>query len=730
MKSLDQQLAEAKVRNELASEKLRAARLRMQQAVLRKLAGTTKNVASEGWRKGGYGGWVGRRTDRYESATRTRLRPGPAPRDGNADAHLTYMVRGSLRRACQDLERNSSIGRIVIRRAQDLIVGDGPVVTATTQDPEWNAVADRMWNRWADLEDPGMVGWCDVTRRRSLAQILAGIVSAWTTDGDQLIVLTRGGELQVVESELVVTPGMYGASSVVNRAGTRTVDGVTMTPAGAPITYHVGRWDQWGRLDASAPTPVKAENAMLVCNPIGERTGRTRGEPALQAVLRRIERLDAYEEKVAVAAEIATLFSAIVRTKDPAATQSMFEAGAEQPEKANANAPNVMDMEAGTINFLDNADDVTALKPEFPTTNFRDYVLYHIMVIGAELGLPLVASLFDASTLSWSNIKALLNMSYRSLEPSQALLARVVRWVRRWKIEEWMNSGLLPSRDDYDACSIVFPRAPVVDFKSEVEGYSLAVEKGAMTRDQMCQALGSGRFADVAGTLATEEQMLRDLKVTIVYSPGATLGGGGGTGAGNGGGADGGGGGGGGSGTGSAGSAQTVPLNGAQITAAIDVLGKAREGALSNEAAAELLAQIGIERGKAVTIVNSLQSLTAGVGDVAFKREVLKALLSVPAAREAVYNATDVEDLIAQTGLTPEKDYQAPWIPVVAQSGPVVTGEVITDAQGDVVGGDVDPAMGDAGGSDTGGGTDPAGDGSTDGGGGSGNAVPAAEAKA
>jgi len=300
-------------------------------------------------------------------------------------------------------------------------------------------------------------------------------------------------------------------------------------------------------------------------------------------------------------------------------------------------------------------------------------------------------------------------------------------------VEQWTREGLLPARDDYDACSIQFPRAPVVDFKSEVEGYSLAVEKGAMTRDQMCQALGTGRFADVVAALASEEQKLRDSRVTIVYSPGATLGGGGGAGSGVGtgdGGAAG--------GTGSAGNdgstngvgGVAVPLNGAQITAAIEVLGKAREGSLSAEAASELLAQIGIERVKAQRIVDSLSSLTAGAGDVAFKREVLKALLSVPAAREAVYNATDVEDLIAQTGLTPEKDYQAPWIPVVAQSGPVVTGEVITDAQGDVVGGDVDPAMGDAGGSDTGGGTDPAGDGSTDGGGGSGNAVPAAEAKA
>lgn len=728
MATLTEQLARAKARNDLAEERLRAARLAVQRALIRTVAGSAGSVESKagaGSAWGWSGGNRGKRSARYESATRTRLRPGPAPSDGSPDSHLTPLARGAMRRGCQDLERNSSIGRIVIRRAQDLIVGDGPVVTATSGDPEYNALADRMWNKWADLEDPAMVGWCEVTRRKSLAQVLSGIVSAWSTDGDQLIVRTKGGELQVVESELVVTPGGFGAGGVgakILPSGRAIVDGVETTGAGAPVAYHVGRWDQWGRLNATVTTAVSSDSAMLLHNPIGERTGRTRGEPALQAVLRRIERLDAYEEKVAVAAEIATLFSAIVRTKDPAATQSMFEAGAEQPAKSNADAPNVIDMEAGTINFLANADDVTALKPEFPTTNFRDYVLYHIMVIGAELGLPLVASLFDATTLSWSNIKALLNMSYRSLEPSQAVLARVVRWVRCWKVEQWTREGLLPARDDYDACSIQFPRAPVVDFKSEVEGYSLAVEKGAMTRDQMCQALGTGRFADVVAALASEEQKLRDSRVTIVYSPGATLGGGGGAGSGVGtgdGGAAG--------GTGSAGNdgstngvgGVAVPLNGAQITAAIEVLGKAREGSLSAEAASELLAQIGIERVKAQRIVDSLSSLTAGAGDVAFKREVLKALLSVPGAAEVVYNATDVDDLVAQTGLAPESNYQAPWMPVVARSGPVVTGEVITDAAGDVVGGEVsggvDPSMDGGTGADPGaGGSGDAGDPASD----------------
>jgi hypothetical protein len=42
-------------------------------------------------------------------------------------------------------------------------------------------------------------------------------------------------------------------------------------------------------------------------------------------------------------------------------------------------------------------------------------------------------------------------------------------------------------------------------------------------------------------------------------------------------------------------------------------------------------------------------------GDRAFQRDVLKQLLTVPAAREAVFNLTDIEDLIQQTGLPPRR---------------------------------------------------------------------------
>lgn len=83
----------------------------------------------------------------------------------------------------------------------------------------------------------------------------------------------------------------------------------------------------------------------------------------------------------------------------------------------------------------------------------------------------------------------------------------------------------------------------------------------------------------------------------------------------------------------------------------------------------------------------------SAAGDVAFKREVLTSLLSVPAAREALFNSMDIEDLVAATGLPPEEGYQAPYIPVVAPSGSLVSGATIQDPSGDIVGGDIENSL-------------------------------------
>src|SRR4051812_40161893 len=83
-----------------------------------------------------------------------------------------------------------------------------------------------------------------------------------------------------------------------------------------------------------------------------------------------------------------------------------------------------------------------------------------------------------------------------------------------------------------------------------------------------------------------------------------------------------------------------------QITSALDVLTKVTEKLTDAATATELLTRLNIapDRAKAmVTAAATREGISAGDRD--FQREVLKQLLSVPAAREAVYNLTDVEDL-------------------------------------------------------------------------------------
>lgn len=461
------------------------------------------------------GGGAVQPSSRYDAATRTRLRPTPRASGGSATKHLSASTRAALVRDCQDLERNSPIARIIIRRAQQLIGGDGPIVRSACKDKAAAAAYDRFFNGWSDAIDPELFGHPDVAGRLSFPEMIAANISAWCTDGDVLFLRTTGGGLQMVEAERVVGPITKTIKGVIQ-------DGIELGDAGQAIAYHVAAWNQHGILDTRTSRRIEAEHAWLSMNPIGVRTGFVRGEPALQAVLTTIERLDSYIEKVGVAAEIATLFGAIVTDETPAEMQDAWETGTDnQPTNANASAPKHVEIATGTIQFMGRAGKVTQIKPEFPTTSFREYVTHQISIIAAELGLPLVAATYDSSQMSWSNIKAVLSLSYRSIEPAQARLARLVRWVRQWKIRSAIEQRLLPSRDDYAECTVEFPRAPVVDFRSEVDGYKAAVDARFMTRDQACQALGTGTFETVSDAAAIEESRLKALGIPAIQSPGS-----------------------------------------------------------------------------------------------------------------------------------------------------------------------------------------------------------------
>lgn len=462
----------------------------------------------------------------YASTQRTRIRPGPRPSGGSAQQQLRTTVRRDLKNDCQALGRDSLVGRILIKRSQSLLIGDGATVTAMTTSDSFNEQATAMFVAWAEGTAIETLGHPDVRRRHTFWQLCRQVIRAWKTDGDILAVFTERG-VQLIESERVRSPrttGTGGVGGVWNQAAiSGVVDGVEIGAWGEDLAYHVSEWAASGQAPTTQTRRINAESAVLLTNPLDENVGLVRGEPGLQAALPRIERLDNYILKTGIAADIATCFGLVITEDNAGATQEGLEAAyGDQPTKSHADEPNEITLEPAMVKYTNRGGTVTQVKPEYPTTNYRDYVMCELMMIGADLGIPPVVSVFDASGMSWSNIKAILSIVMRDHEASQDyLVSAFVRRVRNWKIAEWMRMGLLPIVDDWAECAIAMPRAPVVDFKSQVEGNILAVKENLMTKDAATQDLGTGKASEIAAARAIEAERERALGIAPAMLPGA-----------------------------------------------------------------------------------------------------------------------------------------------------------------------------------------------------------------
>ena len=146
--------------------------------------------------------------------------------------------------------------------------------------------------------------------------------------------------------------------------------------------------------------------------------------------------------------------------------------------------------------------------------------------------------------------------------------------------------------------------------------------------------------------------------------------------------------------------APAVPLNGIQITAALDVLDRYRGGKISALAATSLLSALGIAGESAAAMVASTEvdkpKVVEDQTQVTFKREVVSAFLADKTTADVIYNVTDIPTLLSNVGLPIDPLVAAnpgaavPWLPVLDEANRPVSGEVVTDASGDIVGGAVE----------------------------------------
>lgn len=510
-------------RADAAEARNRMARARMQAKALRLMAPRVEAFLSR--RKPGHGptdGATKTAHGTYDSASpRNRLRRTSArPVTGSPNFHLDRHTRDAIRAETQDIERNNPLGRGLISRRVDFAFGDGPTVTFATDDREWNKLANRAVRQWMEGENEVALGRPNLVRGRTYAADVHEVGRAWMVDGDILKVYTVDengkGCLQWIESQRIVNKGNSWTDSP------SMVGGVEIDAVGNAVAYHVASWLHLGTTLSRVTYAVPAEHARLLCNPRFFRAGQVRGEPGMQALPFWFDLLRSYIENTCVAADVATYFGLIVKSKNPAGVQEMIEAGTiDQPDRESSYQPKEVQLGPGRINYCDTDEDIAQVKPEFPTTSFKEFTKVMMQYMGADVGVPNMLSLFDTEGLSYSNLRGLQAIMERGVLPDQAAIIRSTREDVTWKTQEWMRSGVLPYRDDYDAFTVRLPRPPSVDYKTEVEGHILAYQHNLGTKEAATLALGNGSFDEIAITREAETDMEREKGILPAALPGA-----------------------------------------------------------------------------------------------------------------------------------------------------------------------------------------------------------------
>lgn len=450
----------------------------------------------------------GAKSEGYGDKKRRERRVGWPPRSGPADAKLDQRTQEALRNDAQQALRTNSIARGLVGRMADLMVQDGFSLQVQSADREWNAEVEAKWRAWSES------GEIEQRGTRSLPQLCYAAVLAACTDGDLGWVPLANGRVQFIEGARV---GGSGDGNVP--AGTMVRNGVEIDGEDRVAAYWVRTW-------TGSPERVSRDEMRLMVSPHMLRVNQSRGEPAIQAVLDRLDDIDNCVENVAAALEVTSLLTLVVTSPDPVGTKQAMEASTDpeeaededwtgQPKETTLRKP-------GGIIHLPTGSTANAVEPSQATQSLEGMTSLLIGLASMDVGLPLVLAMLDFSKVNFSSGRAAIQLAYVAFYKWQAWLIReLCTPVFLWWIGNEIRAGRIEFRADFAKHEFVPPPAPVLDPKVEAEAAAFAIEKNLSTLKRETQRIGNGDWETNLRQRSEEKKTERELGVAPVLAPGS-----------------------------------------------------------------------------------------------------------------------------------------------------------------------------------------------------------------
>lgn len=461
----------------------------------------------------------------------------------SADAAASPGVRRILRNRTRYEVANNSYARGIVSTLANDCVGSGPRLQLTGLSREDARAGERAFASWMKSAD--------------IAEKLRTMRAARAQDGEAFGVLTTNMQLSDrVKLDLRLIEAEQCASDMGLSPVPGAVDGIVYDAWGNPDIYEILREHPGGNSFAARPTvPVPADRVVHYFVP--ERPGQRRGIPELTAALPLFAQLRRWTLATLAAAETAADLAAIMRTT-----------GAVDAEDAKAASEfERIEFERRAILTLPAGWDVTQMKAEHPTSTYAEVKREILNEIARCLSMPFNVAAGNSSGYNYSSGRLDWQIYGRAIEVDRSRMEMQVLedLLSAWRREAILVEDYLPQalRLNSTNWSHVWhwDGFAHIDPESESKAQELNLKNRTVTLAELYARKGQD-WEEQLEEAAKIEQRQRELAEQ--YGATAPAGA-------------------------SGGEVQMQAMNGIQITAMTDVLGKVAAGQLTPAAAAAVL---------------------------------------------------------------------------------------------------------------------------------------------
>lgn len=332
-----------------------------------------------------------------------------------------------------------------------------------TDDPAYNAIKELWWARWCTYAEPTGLTWSEVEKIVWWELLRAGEV---------FFVLLANGQIQLVPSEYC--------------------DHIDYNTVGRPVKYHFAKRDPERGYLIDDFVVVDAHNVIHVYEQDSCQLGR--GIPWLIASL--IPARDVWEVDKAKTKAIkdSNQIFGTIETAATAPTNAPFTgwASAANPTEpasgaAPADAPaeaetdRVVDLKNGSVIQLAAGESLKLQRPEYQSTDHKDFITNKLHAIGTPLGVPLELWYTGIGDTSFSGYKGIgTQWDGRRKEWARWLERALLDKIHFWRASKAIKEGDLPPapQGKVDAINWGWRRTSVLDAEREAAAASKRIQCG------------------------------------------------------------------------------------------------------------------------------------------------------------------------------------------------------------------------------------------------------------